>query len=162
MRRIGGLPAALAAVALWSAAFAGPVLAGDIAVTGAWTPASPKGAVSGAGYFVVRNVGAIADRLVGGSADFATIEIHAMAMKGGVMKMGAAALEAPAHGELRLQPGGSHVMFVDLKRPLKGGDRLKATLFFERAGAVTVDFIVKDSDAGMKGMDMPGMAGMKM
>ena len=53
-------------------------------------------------------------------------------------------------------------MFTGLKRPLVKGESVKATLTFEHAGAVAVDFAVQGvggaapSD-GMKGMDMKGM-----
>ena len=52
--------------------------AGDVTVDKAWAHATPKGAEVGAGYFVVHNNGATPDKLTGGSADFATVEIHEM------------------------------------------------------------------------------------
>ncbi len=38
-------------------------------------------------------------------------------------------------------------MFTGLKRPLVKGERVKATLTFERAGPVSIDFAVQDVGA---------------
>ena len=86
-----------------------------------------------------------------------------MTMQGNVMKMRELkdGLAIPAHGAVKLAPGGYHVMFTDLKRPLVKGESVKATLTFEHAGAVAVDFPVVKASAppagDMKGMDMKGM-----
>jgi hypothetical protein len=55
-------------------------------------------------------------------------------------------------------------MFTGLKRPLVKGESVKATLTFERAGAVAVDFAVQGVGAAGPGADMKGgdMKGMKM
>jgi copper(I)-binding protein len=55
-----------------------------------------------------------------------------MKMDGGVMKMRAVArLDLPAGKPVKLQPGGYHVMLMDLKQPLKKGDLVPLTLKFE-------------------------------
>jgi copper(I)-binding protein len=43
-------------------------------------------------------------------------------------------IELPAGQTIRLEPGGFHVMLIDLKHGLKAGDKLSLTLRFERAG----------------------------
>ena len=53
----------------------------------------------------------------------------------------------PAGGEVAFKPGGYHVMFMDLKQPLKKGDKVKATLTFEKAGTADVEFNVEDIGA---------------
>ncbi len=145
-------------------ALAQEIKAGDLTIVKPWARATPKGAQVGGGYLEIRNGGAAPDRLTGGSADFAGVEIHQMSMQGGVMKMRALpdGLEIPAHGSVKLAPGGYHIMFTDLKRPLVKGETVKATLTFEHAGAVSVDFPVQGIGAagpggGMKGGDMKGM-----
>ena len=52
-------------------AFAQQFKAGDIMIDKAWSRATPKGAAVGVGYLVIHNHGATADKLTGGSADFA-------------------------------------------------------------------------------------------
>lgn len=44
----------------------------------------------------------------------------------------------PVHGSSRFVTGGNHVMLLDLKQPLKAGDRYPLTLQFEKAGKVEV------------------------
>jgi copper(I)-binding protein len=66
-------------------------------------------------------------------------------MDGHVMRMReVTAIDLPAKGVVELQPGGLHLMFIDLKAPLKSGDVVPVKLKFERAGEVEVAFQVKD------------------
>jgi copper(I)-binding protein len=45
-------------------------------------------------------------------------------------------------------------MFVGLKKPFAQGDHVKATLKFEKAGDVSVDFTVEGIGAQTDGMQM--------
>ena len=126
------------------------VRAGDLVISQAWSRATPKGAKTGGGYLTIENKGSAADRLIGGSADFAgSVQVHEMSMDNGVMKM------RPVQGGLEIKPGqtvelkpqGLHIMFVGLKKPLKQGDHLKVTLEFEKAGKVQVSFDVEAAGA---------------
>ena len=49
----------------------------------------------------------------------------------------------PPGQTLEFKPGGLHLMLVDLKAPLKQGDKVKATLVFERAGTVAIELQVQ-------------------
>ena len=103
--------------------------------------------------------------MTGGSADFAGVEIHEMKTEDGVMKMSEVknGLNIPAHGTIRLAPGGYHVMFTHLTKPLAKGDTVKATFTFEHAGAVAVEFPVEGiGAAGAAPMKGGAMGGMKM
>ncbi len=164
MNRFHAVCLALALGLSAAPALAQEIKAGDLTIEKPWARATPKGAEVGAGYLEIRNNGASPDRLTGGSADFAGVEIHEMKMEGGVMKMREVkdGLEIPAHGTVKLAPSGYHLMFTGLKRPLVKGESVKATLTFEHAGAVVVDFAVQGVGAagpggGMKGDDMKGM-----
>ncbi len=158
------LPLALALAVSAAPALAQEFKAGHIVVEKPWARATPKGAEVGAGYFVVHNNGAAPDTLTGGSADFATVEIHEMKTEGGVMKMAEITngLDIPAHGTIRLAPGGYHVMFTHLTKPLTKGEKVQATLTFAHAGPVTVDFNVEGVGASSGGMKGGSMGGMKM
>jgi periplasmic copper chaperone A len=141
--------------------------AGDIVIEKPWARATPKGAQVGGGYMTIQNKGATADRLTGGSADFATVEVHETKSENGVMQMRevAGGLNIPAHGSVGLSPGGYHIMFTHLAHPLTKGDTIKATLNFEHAGPVEVAFKVMGVGAasgGMKGTGGMNMGGMKM
>ncbi|HRJ68217.1 MAG TPA: DUF1775 domain-containing protein [Beijerinckiaceae bacterium] len=111
-----------------------------------WTRATPPGAKVAGGFMTIENKTGTADRLIGGSFEVANVfEVHEMAMEGGVMKMRALpkGLEVPAGGKAELKPGGYHVMFIDLKRQLKEGEKLKGELVFEKAGKIPVEYIVR-------------------
>jgi copper(I)-binding protein len=141
---------------------------GDITIDKVWSRATPKGAAVGVGYLVIHNHGATPDRLTGGAADFAAgVSVHEMTKDNGVMRMRelTAGLEIPANGEIVLSPGGYHIMFTGLKQPLEKGQSIKASLTFEHAGAIAVDFAVGSvGAAGPGGGDKPddAMKGMKM
>ena len=119
---------------------------GNLKISTAWVRATPKGAPVGAGYLTIANTGTTSDRLVGGSSDVCThFEIHEMGMDNGVMKMRPVAkgLEIKPGQTVELNPGGYHLMFVGLKKPFEQGQHIKATLEFEKAGDVSVDFKVE-------------------
>lgn len=60
------------------------------------------------------------------------VEIHEMAMENDVMKMRQIpGLDLAAGRTTELKPGGFHVMLMDLKQPLKGGESVPLTLVFE-------------------------------
>ena len=151
-------------------AFAQEAKPGDIVIQKPWARATPKGADVGAGYLTIRNNGAAPDRLTGGSADFASVEVHEMKMEGAVMKMQELkdGLAVPAHASVGLAPGGYHIMFTHLAHPLTQGETVKATLNFEHAGSVEVAFPVLGMGAAgpgaAKGEKKPtrDMGGMKM
>jgi len=85
-------------------------------------------------------------------------EIHTMAVddKGVMtMRMVEGGLEIPAGGTVELKPGGYHLMFIGLKAPPKEGEPFAATLSFEKAGPVAVEFAV----TGMAGGAPAGMGG---
>lgn len=118
---------------------------GDLMVASPWTRATPGGAKVAGGYLNISNGGSAADKLVGGVTDIADrVEVHAMSMNGGVMQMRPLneGLEVKPGQTVELKPGGYHVMFLDLKRQLKEGETVKATLQFEKAGKVDVTFKV--------------------
>lgn len=118
---------------------------GPLTVADAWARATPKGVTVGAGYMKITNNGAAPDRLIAGSADVSDdLELHETRMTDGVMRM------RPVKGGVEIKPGETvafdpgafHVMFVGLKKPLAKGDHVTATLVFEKAGPLTVDFDV--------------------
>ncbi|MBN9261696.1 MAG: copper chaperone PCu(A)C, partial [Hyphomicrobium sp.] len=114
---------------------------------------TPAGAKVGAGYVSIRNSGKVADRLVAASTDVAgKTEIHEVAVDAqGVMRMRALAkgLPIPAGATVALKPSAYHLMFMDLKRPLKVGDTFSGVLTFEKGGKVKVEFVVEaTSSAG--------------
>jgi Copper chaperone PCu(A)C len=87
MGHLSSVALVLALAAIATPALAQEFKAGDITIDKSWARATPKGAEVGAGYFVVHNSGETPDRLTGGSADFARLELHEMKTENGVMTM---------------------------------------------------------------------------
>lgn len=120
--------------------------AGDLSIEHPWSRATPAGAKVAAGYVTITNKGTVPDRLVGVSTSVAgKVEVHEMAMKNGVMTMRplSGGLPIEPGKTVTLAPGGYHIMFMDLKTPLKQDDKISATLAFEKAGKVDVTFDVQ-------------------
>ena len=139
-------PAALAcALALASCSAPGP----KISAHDAWARETGS-ADSAAAYVVIDNKGG-ADELVGAKASIGEAMIHTSAMDGGVMRMRPVAegdgLSVPSNGKLTLGPGGTHVMIMDLKNPLRAGDHFDLTLLFAKARPERVTVTVKPAGA---------------
>ena len=117
-------------------------------VTDAWIRATPPGAVTAAAYLTIASAGA-ADRLVGATTPAAdTVEIHTTASAVGSQRMmRVAELALPAGGRVRLEPGGQHLMLIDLKAPMVPGTKVALSLRFAEAGTVEVDVPVVDARA---------------
>lgn len=119
---------------------------GEIEIIQPWSRATPEGAKVAAGYFTLRNLGAQPDRLVAATGEIAgKTEVHEMSVDAaGVMTMHPVpgGLEIPAGGEVKLQPGSFHIMFMDLKQGAKEGETFTGTLTFEKAGTVQVEYSV--------------------
>ena len=109
-----------------------------------WVRATPPGAQVAGGYMLIRNAGAAGDRLVSASSPVAgKVELHVHVNDNGVMKMREVkGYDVPAKGGFELKPGGAHLMFLDIKRPFKEGEKLPVKLRFEKAGEVNAEFQV--------------------
>ena len=113
-----------------------------------WTRATPPGAKVGGGFMQLRSSSA-ADRVVGASSPVAgRVEMHVTVREGDVMKMREVkAFEVPAGGTFELKPGGAHLMLMDLKRPLKQGEKVPLTLKLEKGGELKLDLSVEEMGA---------------
>lgn len=152
---------------LTAPACADDVKAGDLIISQPWSRATPGGAKVAGGYLTVENKGAAPDRLIGGSAELAgRVEIHEMATTNGVMTMRPldSGLAIAPGATVKLAPGGYHLMIMDLKGPLKQGEKVAVTLEFEKAGKVKTMFDVAGVGAqGPGAATAPaGHSGMKM
>lgn len=148
---------ALAAICVMPAS-AQQVKAGDLVLDHAWARATPGGAKVGGGYLTIENKGTTPDKLIGGSSPAAAkVEVHEMAMNNGVMTMRPVkgGLSIAPGQSVTLAPGGYHIMMMQLKAPLKKGDKVPVTLTFEKAGEVNVTFDIQG--IGATGPAMPGM-----
>jgi copper(I)-binding protein len=130
-----------------------------IAVTEPWSRETAEGQNAGGAFMTIANTGTAADRLTGGSTPVAgRVEIHTMSMDGGVMRMRQLeeGLEVPAGGEVTLKPGSFHVMLMDLKQPLKAGDKVPLALTFAGAGTIETQLDVRPAGEMAPGMTHGG------
>jgi copper(I)-binding protein len=109
-----------------------------------WARATAPGVQVAGGYMTIRNQGSAPDRLVGATSPAAArVELHVHVKEGDIVKMRQVrAYDVPAKGAFELKPGGAHLMFFDIARPFKEGERIPVTLKFEKAGEVGVEFHV--------------------
>jgi copper(I)-binding protein len=122
-------------LAAMSALFAQSAGAANIGIDQAWARATMPGQPVGAVYMVIETD---ADaRLVAVSSPVAArVEMHEMKMDGGVMRMREVegGLELPRGQAVTLQPGGLHLMLMNLKKPIAPGETIPLTLTLESNG----------------------------
>ncbi|MEP4485912.1 MAG: copper chaperone PCu(A)C [Halioglobus sp.] len=98
--------------------------AGELELNGAWVRALPPVQKMTAAYITVTNTGATEVELISGSSPIAsTIEIHTSRMVDGYMRMEQLPGLKLAPGEsATLEPGGTHLMLLGLKRMPTAGE----------------------------------------
>jgi copper(I)-binding protein len=122
---------------------ASPAIA-QVTITDAWSRATAPGAKIAAGYMTIRNAAKTPDKLVSASSPAAEkVETHVTVKEGDIFRMREVkGYDIPAGGSFALKPGGAHLMLVNVKAPLKEGDKVPLTLRFERAGEVKTTLAV--------------------
>ena len=130
---------------LGAGARAGEYDVGPIHIADPWARATPKGASSAAAYLAVTNNGPVPERLSCAGSD-------------GVMKMRPVegGLEIRPGEMITLKPGGDHLMLTQIKHPLEAGKTVQATLLFEKAGTVKVEFPILAMGAAAPGAPAGG------
>ena len=153
-----------------SASDAGSDVTG-LALADPWVKSAESG--MSAVFGTLTNAFSSAVTLVGAASSAAgTVQLHetnADGSGGMSMQEKEGGFDIPAGGELRLEPGGDHIMLMDLTAPLLAGDTVEVTLQFEGGAELPVTATVKDfagaqenyspSDGGgeTEGHDMEGM-----
>ena len=136
LRRLGGLGGVLVLVSACGSAGPPEILEARVGA-----PTGPNAAL----HFTAIG-GDEDDRLLGGhSAVASDIQIHETATdEDGTVKMGPVdGLELPAGGTLVLEPGGLHMMLMDVE-PVEPGDEIDVTLVWENGGERTISAEVID------------------
>jgi copper(I)-binding protein len=106
---------------------------------------SHMGGDTSAAYMTLRNNGKAADRLIGVQSDAAEIvEMHTTQTTNDVSMMAKVEnIEIPAQGKVTLEPGGTHLMLIRLRRELSAGEKVQLTLDFEISGQMQVEAEVR-------------------
>jgi copper(I)-binding protein len=132
------LSAVAGSAALFAAAAGTPP---GLSVTDAWARATPPGTAVAAVYLVIDNTGGEVDRLLAVSTDRAgSAEVHTIIHEGDLAMMRRVdPLHVGAGERIVFEPGGTHVMLMELKSPLAEGQSLTLVMNFERAGVRRVE-----------------------
>ena len=127
-----------------------PAWANSIAVREAWVRTTVAGQTVASAYMEItaRN----AARLVAvRSPSSPRVEIHWMKMDGDVMRMReVGTIDLPKKSTVTLKPGGYHLMLLNLRKPIKAGDKIPLSLVVETKGkreVLTVDAIARDRES---------------
>ena len=142
--------------ALPCALLAAPSLAhdyklGSLEIAHPWARATVRTARAGGAFLTITNRGTTADRLIAIRSPAALkVQIHETQMDGSVMRMRELekGVEIAPGATIELKPGGNHVMFMDLKAPFVKDAKIPATLVFEKAGTIDVEFQVQAMGQG--------------
>ncbi|WP_081241191.1 copper chaperone PCu(A)C [Streptomyces viridosporus] len=111
----------------------------DLSVGSAYMP-QPVSDLA-AGFLTITNEGGAADRLTSVSSDIADrVTVHET-VDGSMREVDG--LDIPARGNLVLESGGNHLMFEQLKRRPREGQKVSVELRFDRSDPVTVEVPVK-------------------
>lgn len=106
-----------------------PALAADIKIENAWVRAPAPGQAVVGGFLDITSSQSDASLVSASSPVAGVTELHEMSMKDGVMVMRPVPyIRLPKGQTVKLAPGGLHIMLIDLKKPLKAGDKVALTL----------------------------------
>ncbi len=135
----------------------GEATVGDITVTDAWVRQPAEGQTLSAAYGTISNNGDADITLVGGSASVdATVEIHETLMDDeGAMQMQERedGFVIPAGGTFTLEPGGPHIMMIDID-PADFVGEIEVTMIFDDGTELTVTAPVREIGGMHMGDDM--------
>lgn len=96
-----------------------------------------------AGFLTIANKGGAADDLTSVTSDAAgSVTIHRTV---GQSMEEVKSLDVPAHGQLVFKSGGNHLMFENLKRQPKQGQKVTVELHFAKAGPIKAEIPVKSA-----------------
>ncbi|WP_326554384.1 copper chaperone PCu(A)C [Micromonospora sp. NBC_01813] len=120
-------------------ASAGPsAAAAELVVQDPWVKAADDGMTAVFGVLVNDTTADVTITSV--TTDISPVELHEMAMSDGAMVMREkdGGIVVPAGGSHTLEPGGDHIMLMDIARPVQPGDEIALTLTF--ADGATSEF----------------------
>ena len=139
----------LAASSLAAAAYAHQYSVGSLVIGHPWSRPTASGMPTGVAYLSITNNGAEHDTLIAASTPAAAhVEFHRTSLEAGMARMRpAGALVVAPNATVTAEPGGLHLMLVDLKSPLVAGTYIPLVLEFKSAGAITVQLQVEPQGA---------------
>ena len=121
---------------------------GTLVIGHPWSRPTAAGMSMGVAYLVITNNGKLPDALVAASTLLAArVEFHQTTFTDGMARMRPLPEILIAPGQsVKVEPGGIHLMLVDLQSALVTGKSVPLTLEFRVAGRITVDLSVEAHD----------------
>ena len=124
----------------------------SVKVGSAWVRATAPGQKTAVAYMELTSAGDAA-LVAAGSPHAQRVELHSMSTDGGVMRMRPVPrFELPAGKTVKLAPNGVHLMLIDVKRPLKPGDKVPLVLTVQSSGSslttLNIEAEVRSGHAG--------------
>lgn len=131
----------------------------DVTVTGAWARTTAPSAKTGAAYLTIASdKGDVLTAVAVPATVAAEAQLHEATSGGHTSHDGDASapmnttmgmrrvhrIEIPAGHTVRLEPGGYHIMMMQLAAPVTAGQKIPLTLTFQHAGKVTLDAVARD------------------
>jgi len=135
----------LAAAVMAAAANAHEYSVGNLVIGHPWSRPTVSGMPTGVAYLSITNHGAFQDTLIGASTPAADrVEFHRTSFESGMAHMRpTGTLVVGPNSTIKAEPGGIHLMLVDLKAPLVAGTMIPLVLHFQSAGEITVELKVE-------------------
>lgn len=128
-----------------------------------WAKAADTG-MSGA-FGIIKNPTSKPITVIGATSPYATaIQTHEMVMKDGAMVMAEkpGGFVIPPKGSFELKPGGNHLMFMGITKPIKAGAMVPITLITKDGATVTVKVMAKTYVGANETYDPNASTGMSM
>ncbi len=116
----------------------------DIKIEEPYIRLLPPSAPNTGGFMLIKNESDKDIKLISAESSLSkALEMHTMISEKGMMKMREVKdIKIKAKSSTSLKPGGLHLMFMGLKRPLKKDEKIKVTLKFSDSSSLDVDFPV--------------------
>ncbi len=136
----------------------GSEMASDVSVIDPYVRAVPPGQTISAAFLQLENSSQEPRFIINATSPVSkVVELHAHIHENGMMKMRRVeAIEIPANGKTVLQPGGLHIMLIDLHDTLKIDQKVSITLEFKDGSSQNIEAPVRKimMKGMMKNMDM--------
>lgn len=139
----------------------------SLSIADGWAKAADTG--MSAAFGMVKNPTAKPIRVIAATSPYSTlVQLHEVVMKDGsmVMQQKPGGFVIPAKGMVELKPGGNHIMFMKLTKPITAGSMIPVTLITADGGKLTTKVLAKvyaganetyDSGMGDMGHNSSGM-----
>ncbi len=138
MLKIAGV---FAAAALTMTAAAQPK---RVAASSSWVKLPAAGEAGAMAFVAIENPTMYEIYVVSATADAAgKVELRDGGQSGDARLKPVEFISVPAYGRVDMEPGGPHLMLLDLKRPLKEGDKIGLMIATDNAGTLEVAAVVR-------------------